>query len=309
MGVKAVLKTSYIICTKNRIDDIKRLFETIKIQTYIPDEIIIVDSSDNNKTESFIEEIRESYKSRICYYKSIPGLTLQRNFGVSKAEGDIVFFTDDDGLLDKNYFSEIMKCYEDDSVMGVGSRETNNIVRSRISSFLRNIFMLSRADGNGKMQPSGFPAYMDMSNKDHVAEAEILGGFCSFRRKVFDDFKFDENLVGYAFMEDVDFSYRVSRKYKLMYNPYAEFYHNVSDTERIDQRKYFFMTIYNHFYLTKKNMGITFFRIVPVIWSYIGVFVRAGLISIYYHETKPLYGFFEGLIMIMRNPLGRKNSI
>lgn len=304
-----MLKTSYIICTKNRIDDIKRLFETVKIQTYIPDEIIIIDSSDNNKTESFVEEIKESYKYMIYYYKSMPGLTLQRNFGICKSEGDIVFFTDDDGLLDKDYFSEIMKCYEDNSVMGVGTRETNNIVRSRISSFLRDIFMLSRANGTGKMQPSGFPAYMDMSNKDHVAESEILGGFCSFRRKVFDDFKFDENLVGYAFMEDVDFSYRVSRKYKLVYNPHAKFYHNVSETERIDQRKYFFMTIYNHFYLTKKNMGITIFNIIPVIWSYIGILVRAVLLSIYYHEMHPIYGFFEGLSMIIRNPLERKNLI
>jgi len=304
-----VLKTSYIICTRNRIEDIKRLFETIKIQTYIPDEILIIDSSDNDQTESFINEIRDTVASKIHYHHSVPGLTLQRNIGISKATGDIIFFTDDDGILDKNYFAEKMKCYEDDSVMGVGARETNYVVKSRVSSFLRKMFLLSRADGRGKMQLSGYPAYMHMSNKDQIAETEILGGFCSYRRKVFDDFKYDENLSGYAYMEDVDFSYRVSRKYRLLYNPHSQLYHNMSTTERINQRKYFFMTIYNHFYLTKKNIGIGATNILPIIWAYIGIFIRAVMTSLYYHEIKPLQGFFEGLAMIVKNPMGYKKPI
>ena len=37
----------------------------------------------------------------------------------------------------------------------------------------------------------------------------INGLFPSFRREVFDNVRFDENLEGYAWKEDIDFSYRV----------------------------------------------------------------------------------------------------
>jgi hypothetical protein len=37
-----------------------------------------------------------------------------------------------------------------------------------------------------------------------------------WRRQVLQEYKYDEWFQGYSYFEDVDFSYRVSRKYKLM---------------------------------------------------------------------------------------------
>ena len=293
------MKASYIICTKNRIEDLKRLFVTIEIQTLLPEEIIIVDSSDNQDTADFINSNEYSFKQRVLYFHTQPGLTLQRNFGIDKSSGEIVFFTDDDGLLEPDYFAEMMKSFQDESVMGVGALETNYIVKSRISSFVRRIFMLSRGDGNGMMQASGFPAYQHMSNKTKIVETEILGGFCGYRKQVFQDFRFDENLNGYALMEDGDFSYRVSKKNKLLYNPYVRVYHNMSQTERINYKKLFFMTIYNHYYLTKKNIGISRKNILPILWAYTGVFLRALLFGVYFGDYQPVAGFFAGINKII----------
>ena len=44
----------------------------------------------------------------------------------------------------------------------------------------------------------------------------------AFRRNVLDEFRFDEQFKGYSFMEDCDISYGVSRKYKVMFTPFAE---------------------------------------------------------------------------------------
>ena len=41
------------------------------------------------------------------------------------------------------------------------------------------------------------------------------------RRKVFEEFSFNEKLEGGMFGEDDDFSYQLSRKYAIYYNPYA----------------------------------------------------------------------------------------
>lgn len=290
-----MLKSSYILCTRNRIDDVKRLFDTIFIQTYLPDEFVIVDSSDNDLTKDYIDSIRSKIKSNIVYIKSEPGLTLQRNIGISTAIGDVLIFTDDDGILEKDYIENIMKCYEDDSVMGVGTQQTNYVVKSKISSFTRRLFLLSRADGNGTLQRSGYPALQFMSNKDTIADTEILGGFCSYRKVVFNDFKYDENLKGYGLMEDVEFSYRVSRKYRLVYNPFARVYHNESKTERINHRKLLFMYIYNNYYLTKKNMGMSYKNIPFVLWAYLGICIRAAATSCVYRTLDPILGIIDGV--------------
>ena len=47
------------------------------------------------------------------------------------------------------------------------------------------------------------------ASKD-VRRLEYMNGwFMSYRREVFDKVRFDENLSGYAWKEDIDFSYRV----------------------------------------------------------------------------------------------------
>ena len=53
-----------------------------------------------------------------------------------------------------------------------------------------------------------------------IKEVELCsGGNTSYLREVFEEFFFDEEFDGYAPMEDIDFSYRVSRKYKLIVDP------------------------------------------------------------------------------------------
>ena len=51
----------------------------------------------------------------------------------------------------------------------------------------------------------------------------------SYRRGVFEHERFDESLAGYAFKEDIDFSYRVvKRGYVLVQTPRARIVHHKS---------------------------------------------------------------------------------
>jgi len=74
--------------------------------------------------------------------------------------------------------------------------------------------------GKGKLKLSGFPAHRD-DNK--LAFVKVLPGGCTaYLKEVFSRYLFDENLTEYAYMEDMDFSYRVSKKYRLLYQPEAK---------------------------------------------------------------------------------------
>ena len=88
-------------------------------------------------------------------------------------------------------------------------------------------------------------------------EVEFLcGGQTAYRRQVCEEFGFDEDFFsGYSALEDVDFSYRVSRKYRNHYCPRARCFHNnmsppaYSNPERFRQ-----MILAGHAYHFRKNV-------------------------------------------------------
>ena len=97
---------SVIICTRNRLKDLLVALQSICMQTVLPDEIIIVDSSD-------IAISKENFpKINLIYKHTSPGLTKQRNEAIDLASGEILYFFDDDVELEPNYIEEMQKIFE-----------------------------------------------------------------------------------------------------------------------------------------------------------------------------------------------------
>jgi len=100
------LRTSVIIPTYNRPDDLEKCVESIIIQTVRPDELIIVDDGDLQK-QPLQQSCEEAGIGYIYFRKDKPGLTASRNAGIKLAGGDIVFFFDDDVVLFPDYVEQI----------------------------------------------------------------------------------------------------------------------------------------------------------------------------------------------------------
>ena len=113
-------------------------------------------------------------------------------------------------------------------------------------------------EASGRMR-GGFFVEGVSASKD-VRRLEYMNGwFMSYRREVFDKVRFDENLSGYAWKEDIDFSYRVSQLgYVLVQTPRARIDHRKSDVERFTPYDHQRMNLANQFYLHRKNMPQTF---------------------------------------------------
>lgn len=98
---------SVIITTFNVESYIEETIKSVINQTYTKFEIIVVDDSSNDKTLEMVERIARS-EERIKYYKiehagrpSIP-----RNFGISKAAGELIAFLDGDDVWSKDKLIE-----------------------------------------------------------------------------------------------------------------------------------------------------------------------------------------------------------
>lgn len=292
------MKTSLILCTKNRVDEVIRFTESLYNQIELPDKFIIVDSSDdplnaNKKFIGFFEKREKKIDSHYIYSKA--SLTKARNIGIKKATDDIIYFFDDDVILEQDFLQIMNKTFNDypDYMGGMGTfiGMPKLSTTGRLINLFRRFFLLQHDYGNGKFQKSGFPRHP--YGKNEFKEVEVIGGcVMCYRKEIFKEFMFDENLTGYSFMEDVDFSRRVSYKYKLFYNPDAKLEHRHGSGGRgnIRDRKKMYMVNHRYFFFknfySRNKLFIVFHW-----WSVLGLIIY----SLIFESKEATKGYLDGL--------------
>lgn len=255
----STLSSSVIICTRNRMDELGPLFDSLLLQTYQPNELIVIDSSDKPLIENpFFLTLWKKNTPKGCklvYKHTVPGLTYQRNRGISSASGDIIYFFDDDVVLEKNYLQEMQDVFEHNPQYGGGMGSITNTPAKQNDIFrlLRIFFLLQRDYASGQFTLSGMPTHAYGCAQFKMVE--VLGGCCmAYRATVFKNHRFDELLRGYAYMEDCDISRRISYEWPLFFNPKAQLQHNPSPLNRDSVAANRAMYIKNYRYLFFKNI-------------------------------------------------------
>lgn len=254
-------KTSIIIATYNRPQELENCIKSIISQKKTPDEIVIVDDGELIECPFYAEVITLGIEYDYIK-KDNPGLTASRNRGIEVVTGDIVIFLDDDIVLDKEFINELLKVYDSDKnkeVGGVGGFVANR-KKLKTKNYIRKIYdsiFLISGFSEGRSLPSGFfteyGSTWTLTTK--VKEVEFLSGcVMSFRREVFHDFLFDTDVyVKHSIGEDKDFSYRVSKQYKLLLNPMAKVLHLESPKMRLDSQNECRMIITNMHRFIKRH--------------------------------------------------------
>lgn len=105
---------SVIITTKDEAKVIGRLIASIKEQTYLNYEIILVD----NKSEDKTVEVTKKMEAKVYIFG--PERSAQRNFGAKKANGDYFLFLDADMELTPGVLKDCVEiCHRDEKIGGV----------------------------------------------------------------------------------------------------------------------------------------------------------------------------------------------
>ena len=118
-------KISCCINTYKRPELLKKLLISINEQSLDKDisiEIIVVDNDTSQLGEKIIEEFKSILKFPIHYYiQPIKNISITRNKAVSEANGDYIFFIDDDEYAEPNWIINTVAClekYNADAVFG-----------------------------------------------------------------------------------------------------------------------------------------------------------------------------------------------
>ncbi|MDD5570123.1 MAG: glycosyltransferase [Bacteroidales bacterium] len=115
---------SVIIPTYNRSRTLSYTIESLVNQNYPVEkfEIIISDNNSTDNTKDIVEEWIRKTEVKIKYIlEKRQGSHYARNSAAKSASGDLLYFTDDDTIADKNLLSEIIKPFIIDDKVGTAT--------------------------------------------------------------------------------------------------------------------------------------------------------------------------------------------
>jgi GT2 family glycosyltransferase len=271
------MKLSVIIPTFYRADDLSQLLENLLEQTVKPFEVVVVDDTPDNTIRAVCEKYKaefESAESKLNYIKNLGerSLTISRNLGVKLAKGELIMFLDSDVILYRDYIEKILEVFSEYSnALGVQGWIVNSTKCKfyRFSQIFNKMFCLDHHTKDS----CNFSEYPTILTK--IINCESLSGAnMTFRREVFEEFKFDENLKKYCYMEDVLFSYSIFKKYPrgLLITPHAKCIHKTSEAGRIENKEFKKLKNQHRKYVLMKLFGLR--GLFLYYWQSIGIRIK-----------------------------------
>ncbi|MFA6091819.1 MAG: glycosyltransferase family 2 protein [Elusimicrobiota bacterium] len=267
------MRVSAVLSTFRRAESLRRCLDSLRSQTRRPEQIVIIDAAGEDAVRALADSLRGDFKE-VLYFHFPSSLTQARNHGIRSSSGDIVVFIDDDLVLEPEFIQELVSPLErDPGLAGV----TGNIIghprgSEPFKQALKRFFMLP-CDGDGRFRLSGAPTVPHGAAKPMDVEF-LPGGLTAWRREVFSEFLFDESLPGLGINEDVDFSYRVSRKWRNFYTPKARCLHERPSLEREARWNYLAREYSSAWHLFKKNQPKDPLHSAAFLWQCVGLGVR-----------------------------------
>ena len=247
---------SVLIATKGRPDLLRETLASLTRCEPPPREVIVVDGDAARSAGPVVEAARTEGGLRLHYLASRPGLTVQRNRGLDAAQGEVVVFLDDDVRVHPGLLAALARAYRDPEVVGA----TGNVLEEQGRRFGNSRSAVRRllpgGGDEGSMTRYGYPRRLQDLGRERDVEF-MQGCLMSARTEVARRLRFDENLAGYALLEDEDFSYRLSRAGRLRYVPQAILHHANTGGRGSGGREFNRMVVVNRAYLFRKNFRRT----------------------------------------------------
>jgi len=247
MKIDKLIKVSIIIPNYNGLKFIKGCLDSLAIQLFQDVEIIIVDNASQDGSYEYIYE----------NYPQIKLLSLKENYGFSKAvnEGikasncEYVVLLNNDTEVDEFWLGNLVMCIEqDEKIFSCCSKMIQFSDRNKIDDAGDEYTILGWAYKRGDG---------DVLNKYNKSDRifSSCAGAAIYRRKLFEEIGyFDEEF--FAYMEDVDISYRANiHGYKNVYCCNAFVYHIGSATSGSKYNSFKVrLAARNNIYVFLKNM-------------------------------------------------------
>ena len=229
------MKTTVIIPTYCRPQDLARCLSALQQQTRQTDQVVVVVRDTDAQTWKFLEDNKESYTKLQTVTVKIPGVIAAMNAGLDAANGDIIAFTDDDAAPLPDWLQRIEAYFLADNGIGaVGGRDwvyQGNQLLDGAKQVVGRLQWFGRAIGNHHLGV-GEPREVDV----------LKGVNVSYRRIAIAGLRFDERMRGTGAQVHFELAFCLALKragWKLIYDPAVAVNHYPAQRFDEDQRNKF----------------------------------------------------------------------
>ena len=201
----SAIQISAIVPTYNRAHHLHECLKSLLNQSLSPDnyEIIVVDDDSNDGTGVLLESLMKENPSLRYLHQSHQGPCTARNLGAKKARGDLLYFTDDDCVVDRKCLEEMVKAYTNKNIGGLGGK---------ILAYKQDTLAERYAEAVGIL------------NQKKFIDRFVVTANASYPKQVFKEVGGFDPLLSHH--TDVDIGMRIKRAgYLLKYVPKAIVYH------------------------------------------------------------------------------------
>jgi GT2 family glycosyltransferase len=285
---------SVVVPTRDRPEDIQKLFASLLQQTRLPDQLIVVDQSTGGESHALAKDSMGAQLWGRCTYvhnSSIRGVSAARNAGIGAADGDVVVFLDDDVVLTADCLEEMESAFvANPDYAGIGGVELQ-MEHTALSYILYyDIFFVG---------PFRDRKYRISRNWRRLQGIQPVTGLktclAGFRREFLAQHRFDERWRS-ALLEDIDLCWEVrggEKKEKFGIWPRTSVWHNFSEARSVGGARYQAAAAAWIFFMRKHVL--TNWTLMPAFaWLSVGLLVNAGRRSMTSRSIAPLAGLIRG---------------
>lgn len=199
------MKVSVVIPVFNAEKTVGKCLNSVLNQDYKNYDVIVIDDNSEDDTKKIIQRFENKNLFLLENNKNL-GPAATRNIGIKSSRGEIIFFTDSDCEVPKNWISRLLKEYKSEKIAGVGGYlkpEAKNWVAKL--EHLQNKFLLgikNKKIAGGEKTPMGYTNNV------------------SYRKNILNEVNgFDERFP-FPAGEDIDLKKRIcSKGYNVVYIP------------------------------------------------------------------------------------------
>lgn len=267
---------SIVIATRNRPEALVLSLPLMLLQSRLPQDILVIDSSDDPSANiALVSRLCSTTKVPLRHMTSPSGSSIQRNIGLTHVGSEVVFFPDDDSLVHPGALEAMMRIYDldlDRIVGGVCSAEATvppegvltevtkayrmsrsdrlkaRIARTRFAfeeKFFRDPFFYCAERRYARLPLA--PPWLERENA--ILVPWMTGFRMSFRTDLIRQSGFNEQLGSYALFEDVDACFGILRSHLLVGARQAQIYHHKAPARRANGRAMGAMQLLNRAYV------------------------------------------------------------
>lgn len=220
-------RIAFVVATKDRPEELRRLWRSLLTQTRLPDEVVVVDAS---AAPSPLAGPAAATPVLRRVTATVASATRQRNLGIDAVGPDIdlIGFLDDDAVLEENAVEEMLRFFDEfgpelgGAAFNMINHPAMDLPELKRTPLVESLGLYARRVG--AVTPSGFQTMIGAV--EATAWTDWLpSGASVWRREIFRAHRFDEWYSGYSYLEDLDFSYRVGLVYRLAVVAAARYRH------------------------------------------------------------------------------------